>query len=263
MSTLWIKKLLVAFISPLNLSLCMLSVGILLFFVKRCRKMALTSSSAGLLILVLAGYGLFNENLKKIETRYGPLKNVQTRLQDDDSIPEYVVVLGSGHVSDPKLPATSQINSDSLFRLVEGIRIYRSIPEAKLYLSGGPGFDTISNATVMATVAKQIGIPEKDMIIESKPSNTEEEAVRVRQRLKKAHFIMVTSGAHMPRAVDIFHKQGMTPIPAPTDFIFKERKTFSPHDLFVSPNNIALTERVLYENLGKLWFKLKGSAGVR
>ncbi len=208
---------------------------------------------------MLSGYGVFNEKLKQIESRYEPLKNIQTVLKSQKKPPKYVVVLGSGHVSDPRLPATSQINADSLYRLVEGIRLYRAITGTKLYLSGGPGFDTTPNAEVMASVAGQVGIPSKDIIIENAPVNTEEEAKLVKRRIKNSPFILVTSSAHMPRAMKIFQEHDMNPVPAPTDFIFKRTTRFRPRDLFPSYNNIALTERLLYEYLGKLWLRLKTS----
>ncbi len=232
-------------------------IGIILFIINRRRKTALTAFVLGFLIIVLSGYGLFTGKLKQIESRYEPLKNIQAVLESQKKYPKYIVVLGSGHVSNPRLPATSQINADSLFRLVEGIRLYRAIPNTKLYLSGGPGFDTIPNAEIMASVAEQMGIPLKDIIIENKPASTEEEAKLVKRRIKHVPFILVTSSVHMPRAINIFQQHDMNPVPAPTDFIYKGSTRFRPKDLFPSSNNIALTERLLYEYLGKLWLRFK------
>lgn len=254
---LWLQKLLVAIVSPLSIALLLYLIGIVFFIINRRRKIALTAFVLGFLIIVLSGYGVFNEKLKQIESRYEPLKNIQAVLKSQKKPLKYVVVLGSGHVSDPRLPATSQINGDSLFRLVEGIRLYRAIPGAKLFLSGGPGFDTTPNAEIMATVVEQMGIPPEDIIIENTPANTEEEAKLVKRRIKHAPFILVTSSVHMPRAINIFQQHDMNPVPAPTDFIFKGSTRFSPKDLYPSSNNIVLTERLLYEYLGKFWFRLK------
>jgi uncharacterized SAM-binding protein YcdF (DUF218 family) len=71
---------------------------------------------------------------------------------------KWIVVLGGGHTSDPKLPITSQISGNSLVRLVEGIRIYNGLPRSKLILSGGSPFEKISNAQVLADVAVAIGV---------------------------------------------------------------------------------------------------------
>ncbi len=193
---LWLQKLLVAIVSPLSIAIILYLIGIVLLAFKRGRKTALTVFVVGFLIIVLPGYGIFNGKLKQIENKYKPLTNIQGVLESPNEAPQYVVVLGSGHVSNPRFPATSQINADSLFRLVEGIRLYRAIPGAKLFLSGGPGFDITPNAEIMAAVAGQVGIPSKDIIIENTPTNTEEEAKLVKRRIKHAPFIQVTSSIH-------------------------------------------------------------------
>ena len=256
---LWLQKLLVAAVSPLSVAILLYLIGIVLFVLNKGRKAALTAFVVGFLIIVLPGYGIFNGKLKQIEKKYKPLTNIQSILESPNGSAQYVVVLGSGHVSNPQFPATSQINADSLFRLVEGIRLYRAIPGAELFLSGGPGFDTTPNAEIMASVAEQMGIQPKDIVIENTPTNTEEEAKLVKRKIGNSPFILVTSSMHMPRAISIFQQHGMNPVPAPTDFIFKRTTAFSPRDLFPSCNNIAMSERLLYEYLGKLWLRLKTS----
>ena len=62
-------------------------------------------------------------------------------------------MLGRGHTSDPRLPATGQIPYSGLARLVEGIRIYNLLPEYRLILSGGDVFDLVPEAKTMAEVA--------------------------------------------------------------------------------------------------------------
>jgi len=254
---LWFQKLLVAIVSPLTVAIVLSFIGIVLLVSKRGRKTVLLVFVVGFLFLVLPGYGIFNGKLKQTENKYKPLTNIQAILESTKGTTRYVVVLGSGHVSDSHLPATSQINGDSLFRLVEGIRVYRNIPGSRLILSGGPGFDTVPNARIMATVASEIGVPEKDMILETSPKNTEEEAIAVREHVGSAPVILVTSALHMPRAINIFRSHGMDPMPAPTDFIFKSKNRFDPKDLFPSTRNIALSEKMIYEYLGATWHRIK------
>jgi len=77
---------------------------------------------------------------------------------------KFIIVLGGGHVSDPKLPITSQITKNTLVRLVEGIRLYRKHTNSKLILSGGSVYGSVTNAEIMADVAKELGVVEKDII---------------------------------------------------------------------------------------------------
>jgi uncharacterized SAM-binding protein YcdF (DUF218 family) len=84
----------------------------------------------------------------------------------------HIVVLGSGHVSDPRLPETSQIDGSSLYRLIEGVRIHRRLPRSSLVIMGGPVFDPVPNADVVSTVAEQIGVSADSIITGNSPKNT-------------------------------------------------------------------------------------------
>ena len=132
-----------------------------------------------------------------------------------------MVVLGSGHRSDTRLPVTSEIGSTSLFRLVEGIRLLKSLPDSVLVLSGGKGFDIVPNAEVVAGVAQELGVPGREMIVESRLENTAQEAALLAPLLGETPFVLVTSAAHMPRAIRIFQEAGAKPLAAPTDYIIK------------------------------------------
>jgi len=252
---LWIQKLIVEFFSPLPFSLFVSILGMILVWINKYKKTGKLLIFIGFGTLILCGYGVLNSQLIKIENKYDPLKI--------NSIPQvtlhrikYIVVLGSGHVSDPRLPVTSQINGDSLRRLIEGIRIHRNIPDSKLILSGGPGFDNVPNAEVMAKVALAIGVPQNNLVLENRPMNTEEEAKLIKFQVLNNPFVLVTSSAHMPRAMEIFKKLNMNPIPAPTDFIFKSSGKNHAGSFFPNCHNISITKRLIYEFLGRIWMIL-------
>lgn len=247
---LWIKKGIVSLVSPFTISILSLLAGFCLLLIHK-RKTGFFFFGCGLLFLLFSGYGVLNGQLERIDSRYSPLQIEKIAPPDRAKI-QNIVVLGSGHVSDPRLPPTSVINSDSLYRLVEGIRIMNALPGTKLVLSGGKGFDTVANATVMALVAKALNVPEEKIVTEPRPQDTAQEAKLLQPLLHTNPFVLVTSAVHMRRAMDLFAKQGMHPIPAPTDYIFRRNKR-SPMDLLPSIRNAALTERLVYEHLGRLW----------
>ena len=78
-------------------------------------------------------------------------------------------MLGGGHVSDPRLPANSQISAAALGRVVEGVRLYKAIPGSKLLLSGGGVFDPVPEAEVMAQIAVLLGVKPQDIRLEATP----------------------------------------------------------------------------------------------
>jgi uncharacterized SAM-binding protein YcdF (DUF218 family) len=125
-------------------------------------------------------------------------------------------VLGHGHVSTEELPVTSQLSSTGVVRLAEGIRIYRLNPGSKLILTGFPGRDPVSYTEIIKELALGLGVPAEDILTFSGPKNTAEEAQLLAAQFADASLVLVTSAAHMPRAMALFHGAGLHPIPAPT-----------------------------------------------
>ena len=71
--------------------------------------------------------------LLSLERSYPPLTDLNSLSNDIDV---HIMVLGSGHTSDPALPANNQLSHNALGRLAEGIRLHRLLPGSKLITSG-------------------------------------------------------------------------------------------------------------------------------
>jgi hypothetical protein len=63
-----------------------------------------------------------------------------------------------------------------------------------------------------------------DIILRSLSKDTKDQAIHIRKILDNNSFILVTSASHMPRSIVLFRKQGLQPIPAPTDFWVKNTR---------------------------------------
>jgi uncharacterized SAM-binding protein YcdF (DUF218 family) len=251
-----IIRAMIPFFEPFPLSLALLVAGLGLLFVKR-RKAAIAAFGMGIGILLVFGYGVFTKPvLYSLERSYAPLIVEQLTPKVRDQI-RHVVVLGSGHVSDPDLPKTAQIGGASLYRLVEGVRIYRLLPGSRLVITGGVIPDPVTNARVVGDVAQMIGIPVRDTIIEDRPSDTVEEARVLQGLLGGTPFVLVTSAAHMKRAVGIFQEFGMQPVPAPTDFIIKNKPGGTIESWLPNCGNLWISQRVIYEWFGEIWASMK------
>ena len=171
---------------------------------------------------------------------------------------KYVVVLAGGHKSDPNIPATSQLSGHSLIRLVEGVRILRQNPGARLILSGGGFVDPVPEAAVMAQVSLFMGVSKDDMIIESTSNDTKDQARLIKPIVGTAPFVLVTSAIHMPRSMALFQSFGMNPIPGPAGSTSRVKTPFSPLDLFPSVSPLEDTTEAVHEYLGLMWGRLKG-----
>jgi uncharacterized SAM-binding protein YcdF (DUF218 family) len=183
------------------------------------------------------------------------LKKIGT---ESETLVKYVVVLAGGHKSDPNIPVTSRISGHSMIRLVEGIRILRKNPGARLILSGGGAVDPVPEARVMAEISQFMGVSKDDMIIESASNDTKDQAWLIKPIVGTAPFVLVTSATHMPRSMALFQKMGMRPIPGPAGTTSRIKMPFSPQDIFPSVSSLNSTTEAVHEYLGLLWGKLKG-----
>jgi uncharacterized SAM-binding protein YcdF (DUF218 family) len=71
---------------------------------------------------------------------------------------------------------------------------------------------------------------------------------------------LVTSASHMPRAMALFTKAGMNPVPAPTHYLLHANQGVSPTDFYPSLRRLRQSETVIYEGISILWAKLRGKA---
>jgi uncharacterized SAM-binding protein YcdF (DUF218 family) len=232
----------------------MLLVGLFLLWFTRKQKAGKVIVSLSALMLLTFSYGAVPDILlRSLEDEFPAFIN----LQENHDV-KWVVVLGGGHTSDPKLPVTGQISDASLARLAEGIRICNLLPDGKLILSGDAVFDPVPEAQMMAEVALLLGANPEKLILESDSKDTKDHALRIYQLLREDKFILVTSASHMPRSMALFRKLDMQPIPAPIDYWVKERQRIHPGNLFPNSSGLRKMERVFFEYLGTLWAKLRG-----
>ncbi|MDD2265568.1 ElyC/SanA/YdcF family protein [Sulfuricurvum sp.] len=167
----------------------------------------------------------------------------------------YIHVLGSGHVSNPKFPLSSQLEINGLVRVIEGIRLYKLSKQCKLIFSGYAGKDPISEAQINGKMAMAMGVSPSDIILLDAPRDTFEEAIADKTISGNETVILVTSASHMPRAKTLFEKAGVRVIPAPTDFEAKKRE---PYWKFPSAEGLECSEKAFHEYFGLIWGRLSG-----
>jgi uncharacterized SAM-binding protein YcdF (DUF218 family) len=244
------KKTISAMIMPLPFGLIIAFIGLyLLWFTKKQKTGKILISSSIIFITLLSLNPVANFILSPLERKYCKYNNVS-----NNKI-KYVVVLGGGHISDPNIPYSSQISSASLTRLIEAVTIYKKNKGSKLIVSGWSGrYDTISNAVIMANIAKLIGIPVSDIIIESRPKDTKDEAKIIKDIVLNDLFVLVTSASHMKRAAALFNHYNLNFIPAPTYFLVKkQKKTF----LLPCASGLIKSRCAIHEYMGLIWAKFR------
>ena len=260
-----LKKIIALLISPLSLSLEFLLAGFILQSFFNRQRMGRFLLGVGILVLVLVSFEpSANRFFAPLEQQYpsfntAVLKNPS--LIGPESPVKYIVVLGGGHVPDRNIPLTSRINGDALARLVEGISIQREIRGSKLILSGGGFFEPMPEAATMANIAIMLGVARKDIILETASRDTKDQAALILPLVGKERFVLVTSAWHMPRAMALFLKKGLHPVPAPTNYLARKKKALTPDYFFPDADNLKKSEYAVHEYLGMLWARLRNQVG--
>lgn len=240
------KKIVAPFFFPMTFLLTMALVGIVLLWFTRKQKTGKMLVSFGVIILCILSYKHPADWLLK------PLERAHPNFTQAEEPIEFVVVLGGGHTRDPEVPLTSYLNDPSTRRLVEGIRLHRMHPGSKLVFSG------VGVSQTMAEVAMALGVDSGNIIITNKSRDTKDEAVHVKSVVRADPFILVTSASHMPRAMALFRKKDMHPIPSPTRHLVVAPVLIQPWVFFPHSYDLYKSERAVYEYLGLAWAWLRG-----
>ncbi len=208
---------------------------------------------AGVILLYLFSFYPFAFLiLWPIERPYYPIQDSTIKREI-----KWVVVLGGGAVEGRHLTPENRLEESSLKRLLEGVRLCRHLPQARLILSGGDFQGKNPVARVMLEAALNYGLSPSRLILEDSSRDTQDEVQLLKKTLGKDPFYLVTSASHMPRSVAMFKKVGTQPIPAPTDF----RAVWEPLKVayfFPQAGALSDTELAFYEYLGLLWALVRG-----
>ena len=250
-----LKKIVSQFFMPVPVIAGLLLAGLILLWFTRFRRAAGAILAAETILFLIMGYGVFfNSILAGLERRYPPLDIQAAR----DAGIQWVVVLAGGHVSNESLPVTSQLLDETLVRLVEGIRIQRNLPGARLLVSGGRISDPRASASLMSDLARSLGIDPANIVLEDLSRDTYEEALFIRPMIGRQKFVLVTSAHHMPRSMALFRAQGMHPVAAPVGHRIIDRDYLSVGSFLPKAANLRNSEIVIHEILGILQAYLTG-----
>jgi uncharacterized SAM-binding protein YcdF (DUF218 family) len=258
-----LKKIVSAFFYPVFVCLGILILGLLCLWGTRRQRLGKVLVTLGTVLLLLMSNNFLSSGLLlPLEQQYPALlqpEKISWEGGKTGTSPKWIVVLGGGHVSDPRLPPNSQISAVALGRVVEGVRLYKAVPGSKLLLSGGGGVDPVPESEVMAQIAVLFGVRPQDIRLESDSRDTAEEAEIIGNMIGKEKIILVTSAAHMPRSIALFRKRGMQPVPSPADFQVRRAQRLTPGWFFPGSSAIGQVETALHEYLGLAWAWLRGA----
>jgi len=239
-----LKQFVTFFVEPFGMVLTLLIVGLYFLFTKK-ESLAKLFLSFGLGLLLLFSYTPFSNFLiTQLEDIY-PTYNYKHNIK-------YIHILGSGHNNDKTQSLSSQLSDTSIKRVIEGILIHKRTPNSILIFTGYRGKNDFSTAEMHTKLALALGVNKKNIISNSQPKDTAEEALFSKSIVGKNPFVLVTSATHMPRSMRLFKKLGLNPIPAPTKF-YKEEESIDNYFKAPSADTLETSRVAIHEYLGILW----------
>ena len=243
-----LKMLLSAWLMPLPISLIVVCSG-LLFRLGGRRRLGRTLIAAGAIFALGAATGPVADCLlRPLESRYQAVLDASVL----KSAPRYVAVLGSGYRARNGLPVTAALDSDGVVRLTEGVRLFRQLPGSLLILSGGSQRGEAPIARGYELAAAGLGVPAAATILMDTPVDTAAEIRAIRARVGDSPVLLVTSAAHMPRAMMYCQRSGLHAIAAPTGNLSDPDGRETGWLPLPSGTSLRKTETAFHEYLGLL-----------
>jgi len=149
-------------------------------------------------------------------------------------------------------------------RLFQAVRLYKQGKVKRIFLSGGSG--NLDNHDVEAPLLRkyllEIGIPDSVILVESKSRNTHENAIFAKPILDSVapngHYLLVSSGYHLRRALACFKKVGIKALPYSTDRIGGPLKWQIDYMLVPDIHAMIAWSALLHEYFGYMTYKVAG-----
>jgi uncharacterized SAM-binding protein YcdF (DUF218 family) len=225
---------------------------------RRRRRARLGRSAIALSLLILWGSScppLSQTGLAAFEDDFPPFPG--------DSV-SAVVVLASDFRHDLGAPPTAWLSEASLYRVAEGIRIAQMQPWARLMLPGVDPARTIGGIEIYREAAVALGMDPQRITLAPPGFDTDDESRIWASVVGSRPFALVTSASHMPRAMRLFERAGLNPVPAPTGHrALSEPDVDRPvleqvRRVLPSASAMDRTQTAWYELLGGVWVWLTG-----
>ena len=247
------------FLYPVGIISLLLAIALVLHRHPRWMKGLVISALA--VLLVSSNRIVSNSLVRSLEWQYFPPNPVPAA--------DVIVVLGGG--TDSSQPPRSMVEVNGAGdRVLYALALYKKGVAPHLLLSGGT-IDWLESrsstpASEMADLLQLMGVPADALWLQPRSQNTAEDATFSAQMIHEKfpnppapRVLLVTSAAHMPRSVLLFHQAGIEVIPAPTDYSVTEaswNELFRPDfqgqlvGLLPSAGNISAVTNVLKEYIG-------------
>jgi uncharacterized SAM-binding protein YcdF (DUF218 family) len=202
---------------------------------------------SGAITMVFSTGSVATALLSPLEYEYPAVHDTRTH-QDI----KHIVVLTGYAADDPDMPLTGRMHWASAFRVMMALQLQRGgCDSCDVIVSGDP-----TTAKVMGESLIALGLPKERLKLETESPTTAASAENLESMVKEP-FFLVTSAGHLRRALAVLRKQGLQPVPVPTDY--QGPKDWRNAEERPSPQSLVTSDLAMHEYIGLLWYRLKGS----
>ena len=249
-----LSKLLYFLIQPLNWI-----IGLLLFsvFSKKAKWKKKSRNLALILLIFFTNPLLLNLFTKAWQSDVYTVESLGENF-------DIGIVLG-GYSNFRLQPRDRYHFSGSVNRFTQALELYKEGKIKKMLLTGGTGSlwkDVPGEAGEIKRFLIKMGVPEDDIIIESKSRNTRENALFTKEILEKsypnANCLLITSATHMRRSKGCFNKVGVAFTPFSTDITVEEFRWSLGTTIYPTPDGFNRWGLIIKEWIGYLVYWIVG-----
>ena len=253
----YLSKILPIFVMPLGVVFVLLLVA-LIFLRRDMKRTAAGLLTLAMIVLWVASMPLTaNLVYSGIESRYPPMPL--------DQVPTggCIIVLG-GVVEAPILPRVDIEFKDAIDRVYKTAELYRAGKAPYVVVTGGnqPWSESgVAEAELIREVLMEWGVPEEAIFLEGSSRNTRENALYSQNLLNAINCeqpLLVTSAAHMQRAVAAFNSVGTGVTPVVTDVRVAGAALPAVMDFFPDAKALAMTSDAIREWIGQKVYSMQG-----
>lgn len=253
--SVYIGKILWWLVSPASLLFTLLFLGVALACWPRTRMFGVRLGAAMATIFVIIGL------LPVVDWVLRPLEEHVPQSPLPPHVDGIVVLGGSEQVVIAEARNRPELNN-AADRLVEFVGLSRRYPQARLIYTGGGihwGRTTLNEADIAGRAFALLGLDLGRVKFDSQSRNTAENAQfskAIAQPRDGEVWLLITSAAHMPRAMNAFQAVSWPVLPYPVDYRTGRRQGFSLD--FKPLGNLLTLDGAIREWVGLIAYRLLG-----
>jgi uncharacterized SAM-binding protein YcdF (DUF218 family) len=252
----YLSKILPIFVMPLGIVFVLALVAFLLH--KNKRRISAAFLAAAIVVLWVSSTPIVAHTLgHNLESHFPPVAI------EDVQAGGCVIVLG-GALGAPIAPRVEIDMSDAVDRVYKTAQLYKAGKAPFVIVTGGnqPWSESgVAEAELIRDLLMEWGVPKDKIYLEGSSRNTRENALYTKNIIDNTFCkspLLVTSAAHMPRAVAAFKGVGIQVTPISTDIRVTDKKVYSVLDFIPDSKSLAQTSDAIREWVGQKVYEVQG-----